>query len=570
MVLWLDGNALFFGARELRARSGELLRVIAAVGEIDAAVSIASYRAGTTAWTRPILKPSGPVLLDDMRHPLLPDAVPNSIALLPPNGVIITGSNMSGKSTFLRTVGVTAILAQTINTCLARRYEAPPFVVRSCIGMADDPATGKSYYLVEVESVVALLNAARGGVPHLMLFDELFRGTNAVERIASGEAVLAALVAARSTEPARHVVVAATHDQELVDLLQGLYVAHHFTDSIDSHGLSFDYKLHPGPATTRNAIALLGQRGAPAEVVRTHSSVLADLTPPGKRHAGNRMLRLAVLCGMTLAVTAAPDPAVAPQSITAETVFADEFSGLNSTDAEWNVVVTGRTVNNEQQAYIDSPETIGIVSGEAAAGAERGRWRPRGLLPGFKTPEGRAFDFISGRIDTRGKVEFAYGTAAARVKLPAGAGLWPAFWRSATADGRTPRDGISRTSAIPRGPTSRSTVPGTRAIRRSSAARRCRPARHDGLARLPRWTGRRSHSSSTSMASRVPRLRSDGGEVRPVGVRLAEVPHRESGARWSIPAERESRHDALRGLPQSTVDLDQSRPRDDARLIGFA
>jgi DNA mismatch repair ATPase MutS len=63
------------------------------------------------------------------------------------------------------------------------------------------------------------------------------------------------------------VVIAATHDQELVDLLRGLYVVHNFTDSIDAEGLTFDYKLYPGAATTRNAIALLGQRGAPADVV---------------------------------------------------------------------------------------------------------------------------------------------------------------------------------------------------------------------------------------------------------------------------------------------------------------
>jgi DNA mismatch repair ATPase MutS len=267
LVFWLDGNALFFGARELRARSGELLRVIAAVGEVDAAVSVASYRAGTASWTKPVFTPSGPMRIEDARHPLLPDAVPNSIAMLPPNGLVITGSNMSGKSTFLRTAGVTAILAQTINTCLARRYEGPPLVVRSCIGMADDPATGRSYYLVEVESVVALLTAARGDVPHLMLFDELFRGTNAVERIAAAEAVLAALVAPHGSGSARHVVIAATHDQELVDLLEGLYEPHHFTDRIDAHGLVFDYTLRPGAATTRNAIALLGQRGAPADVV---------------------------------------------------------------------------------------------------------------------------------------------------------------------------------------------------------------------------------------------------------------------------------------------------------------
>jgi hypothetical protein len=268
LVFWLDANALFFGSRELRARAPELLRVIAAVGEVDAAVSVASYRAGTPGWTRPTFRSSVSADLTDVRHPLLPDAIPNSIVLGPPHGVILTGSNMSGKSTFLRTVGVTTVLAQTIHTCLATRYEAPVFTVRTCIGRADDPATGRSYYLVEVESVLALVHAARSGVPHLMLFDELFRGTNAVERIAAGEAVLLALLAPTPEgRSSPHVVLVATHDQELVDLLDGIYAAHHFTDTIDAAGLAFDYKLAPGPATTRNAIALLGQRGAPEELV---------------------------------------------------------------------------------------------------------------------------------------------------------------------------------------------------------------------------------------------------------------------------------------------------------------
>ena len=152
------------------------------------------------------------------------------------------------------------------------------------------------------------------------------------------------------------------------------------------------------------------------------------------------MSRLAISCGMMLAVTAAPGPAVAPQSATAETVFADEFSGPQLDRSRWNVVVTGRTVNNEQQAYVDSPETISIVTGEPAAGAERGALAIHAVYsPGFKTPEGRVFDFISGRLDTRGKIEFAYGTAAARVKLPAGPGLWPAFW--ALGNGRWPDAG---------------------------------------------------------------------------------------------------------------------------------
>jgi len=142
---------------------------------------------------------------------------------------------------------------------------------------------------------------------------------------------------------------------------------------------------------------------------------------------------------LATAIAAGRDVAGTSQG-TSETVFLDDFSGPALDRSKWNVVVTGRTVNNEQQAYVDSADTIGFVSGDAAAGADRGALEIRAIgRPGFKTPEGRSFDFISGRIDTRGKFEFAYGTAAARIKLTAGAGLWPAFW--ALGNGRWPDAG---------------------------------------------------------------------------------------------------------------------------------
>jgi beta-glucanase (GH16 family) len=121
-------------------------------------------------------------------------------------------------------------------------------------------------------------------------------------------------------------------------------------------------------------------------------------------------------------------------------VFFDDFSGPEIDRSKWNLRVTGQTVNREQQAYLDSTETLSIVKGEEAAGAENGALLIRGVWKsGFTSPQNRKYDFISGRLDTRGKFEIAYGTWAARMKLPGRPGLWPAFWALGT--GRWPNTG---------------------------------------------------------------------------------------------------------------------------------
>ncbi len=268
MLFLLDLCLLVFASREIRAHGLALLRTVASVGTVDAAISVASYRVGATGWTRPVFEPpSGASTMLGLRHPLLPEAVPNSIELGPPRGVLITGSNMSGKSTFLRTVGVNAILAQTINTCLATSYRAPVFIVRSLIVRSDDLTAGRSYYRDEVEAVLSLVKASRSGRPHFFLFDELFRGTSTIERIAAAEATLAELIPGDGHGPSPHIVIAATHDRELVALLERTYASYHFTDSLDDDGLSFDYVLRRGPARSWNAIALLESCGAPPRLV---------------------------------------------------------------------------------------------------------------------------------------------------------------------------------------------------------------------------------------------------------------------------------------------------------------
>lgn len=113
----------------------------------------------------------------------------------------------------------------------------------------------------------------------------------------------------------------------------------------------------------------------------------------------------------------------------ADTVFFEDFNEQNIDRSKWNVEVTGNTVNDEQQAYVDSAATIYMVKGKAAEGAKNGALVLKALYkPGFTSKEQKKYDFISGRINTRAKMEFTYGTASARMKMAAGAGLWPAFW----------------------------------------------------------------------------------------------------------------------------------------------
>ena len=113
----------------------------------------------------------------------------------------------------------------------------------------------------------------------------------------------------------------------------------------------------------------------------------------------------------------------------AHTVFFDDFSAPKLDTSKWNVETTGMHFNNELQAYVDSAATISIVNGAAAEGAENGALliQPK-FTPGFVTRDGQKFDFISGRINTKGKVETTYGTVSARIKLTDGPGLWPAWW----------------------------------------------------------------------------------------------------------------------------------------------
>jgi hypothetical protein len=279
VLLALDGTALLLSHFEARRRSRELLEIAELVGLLEAAISVASVRAGLSPWCRPSFLPGGDAIVaESLRHPLVESCVANSVDLSASRGVVLTGANMTGKSTFLRTVGINVLLAQTIHTCFARSYAAPWLRVRTCISPSDNLIAAKSLYQREVETAVSILAAAHDDRPMICLFDELFRGTNSEDRIGATASLIRWLLEGRGTtsRPAHHragtFVVAATHDVELVPLLADRCDAFHFGDAVTERGLQFDYVLQRGPATSRNAIALLGVLGAPRALVEEASA----------------------------------------------------------------------------------------------------------------------------------------------------------------------------------------------------------------------------------------------------------------------------------------------------------
>lgn len=238
----------------------QLRDVFETIGFLDALVAAASYKVGLNESVEPELTDSTPSLdIENAAHPLLEKPVPNSFSLRT-GGMLVTGSNMSGKTTFLKTIGINMLFAQTLHFCLAKRFSSSFFNTLTLIGRKDNIIEGKSYYLDEILTLLRIIRASRQDVPCLCLIDELFRGTNSVERISASAEVL--LYLAKNNG----LVFASTHDLELTRLVAGAYVNYHFQEEIGERGLIFNYQLREGPSETRNAIKLLRHVGYPEEI----------------------------------------------------------------------------------------------------------------------------------------------------------------------------------------------------------------------------------------------------------------------------------------------------------------
>ncbi|HSH36060.1 MutS-related protein [Schnuerera sp.] len=262
MIVLREPKVFYKVVKQLNEYKVDFLKMYRIVGEIDAYISVSSYTSGLDYFTKSKLRKENCTFyleVDKMYHPLLEKPVPYTFEFNN-KGVLITGSNASGKSTFLRTIGINSILAQTLSIVLAKDYSSSYFRLFTSIGTTDSIIKGDSYFMAEAKALKRIIDSIASDEPILCILDEIFRGTNTAERISAASVVLNYMIDNNCC------VIAATHDLELISLVNNRYENYHFKETIENKDIIFDYILRKGPCVSRNAIAILEYLDYPAEI----------------------------------------------------------------------------------------------------------------------------------------------------------------------------------------------------------------------------------------------------------------------------------------------------------------
>lgn len=260
IVFLIDIRNYNKATRMILKYSDEFHTLYKSVGEIDMAICVLSFRKSLPFYCIPVFHDENSICFEDLYHPMLSDPVPNSGKIC--NDSIVTGSNASGKSTFIKALAINGILAQTIHTCTAKEFKQRFSLIITSMAVRDSISEGDSYFIKEIKSLKRILDKVQNTYC-ICFVDEILKGTNTVERIAASTAVLKYL------HNIDCLCITASHDIELTNILRNEYDNYHFREHITDDGIQFDYKLKNGPSQTRNAIKLLHYMHFDTRIVET-------------------------------------------------------------------------------------------------------------------------------------------------------------------------------------------------------------------------------------------------------------------------------------------------------------
>lgn len=259
---------------QLQQFEEELWNLYRIAGETDACIAVVEYRAFLPQRACPEFQREKSIVVKDMYHPLIENAVSNSLDMK--KNILLTGSNASGKSTFLKTLGINILLAQTIHTCMAKEFQLPFCSLYTSMSLKDNLALKESYYMAEIKAIKRILDAAERKEMVVCMVDEVLRGTNMVERIAASTQIL------KGMSGGNMMCLAATHDVELTKTLEKEYDNYHFEESMVKGDVLFSYKLKAGRADSSNAIDLLANLGYDDTLIEKARKMVAYFEEKGE------------------------------------------------------------------------------------------------------------------------------------------------------------------------------------------------------------------------------------------------------------------------------------------------
>ncbi|QEM10293.1 MutS-related protein [Mucilaginibacter rubeus] len=265
LLFVIEPNTYTSSLKHISKYRDDIKEVYKFIGWADTLIAIQSIRDGLPVYAKPeFTGADGKIEITELFHPLVENCVANSLYTTDADrGALITGSNMSGKTTFIKALALNTLLSQTIFTSCAKVYKAPVLKIQTSIKTGDNIDEQKSYFQAEASAILNIIDnsSQKEEIKSLVIIDEIFRGTNTIERIAAAKSVLSYITAKQN------FVFVSTHDLELAELLDEDFIVYSFTDSKDGRVLVFDYLLKRGLLKSTNGIAILKSMGYPETVI---------------------------------------------------------------------------------------------------------------------------------------------------------------------------------------------------------------------------------------------------------------------------------------------------------------
>ena len=260
--------------QQVRIHQKEAQEAINLLGELEVAISLLRHKRDVDLVCHPSFKKEGGIKGKGIYHPLLTDPVANDVRF--EKNMVISGDNASGKSTYLKMVAINCILAQGLGFAYGESLELSYGHVMTSMDVSDDIEVGDSYFITESKTILRMIESLEKSGFHYFFIDELFKGTNTIERIGSGLGIVRWL--------SRHdcLYMISSHDIELVAASGAVNDNYHFDSRYVDGEIVFDYQIKQGAAVTKNAVNTLKSLHFPSEITQTSQELIRQYEETGK------------------------------------------------------------------------------------------------------------------------------------------------------------------------------------------------------------------------------------------------------------------------------------------------